>query len=536
MKNFFYFKIYREILKLVPSKIEYLQKFIYFLFGSFLDLFTISLIPLLINKILNNDNENGFYDFLSLDNYNFNFLLLFFVTIFIIKIIVYIAIYYNFINYSHNFKNIILLKIFKNILNSKNSIKDKKDEYLNLIRVVETFIYSVLIPSFNIAFELVIIFLIFIFLSFWNVTITFSIFFSFLIISGIYLFFLKKKMKLLGWLGINLNEEILKFLNYAIIGFREIILNKKQKSFNIAVNKSLKNLKSVLVKYDVINIIPRLSFELILILIFSVLFLVKDFSLKIFILNSSVYLYAFLKITPSLIKIISLTNAMNFGQYSNDIIKKELSKKISLDNVYKEEVFEKCILKNLTFRTKENFNIRYPNFNINKYDKILITGQSGKGKSTLLDIICDFKKPNSGNIKFLNIKKKKINQKSLINYCPQEILILKENLKDNLLLNFDKKNNKNLIKKNELINFEKNIFSSKNIINLSEGEKKRIGLIRVLNSNSQILIFDEPTSNLDKKNTKIFFDKVKKIKNKTIIIVSHNSSFNHIFNKVIKVN
>ena len=134
-------------------------------------------------------------------------------------------------------------------------------------------------------------------------------------------------MKLLGWLGINLNEEILKFLNYAIIGFREIILNKKQKSFNIAVNKSLKNLKSVLVKYDVINIIPRLSFELILILIFSVLFLVKDFSLKIFILNSSVYLYAFLKITPSLIKIISLTNAMNFGQYSNDIIKKRIIKK-----------------------------------------------------------------------------------------------------------------------------------------------------------------------------------------------------------------
>ena len=536
MKNFFYFKIYREIFKIVPSKIKYLQKFIYFLFGSFLDLFTISLIPLLINKILNNNNENGFYDFLSLDDYNFNFLLLFFVTIFIIKIIVYIVIYYDFINYSHNFKNIILLKIFKNILNSKNSIKDKKDEYLNLIRVVETFIYSVLIPSFNIAFEFIIIFLIFIFLSFWNVAITFSIFFSFLIISGIYLFFLKKKMKLLGWLGISLNEEILKFLNYAIIGFREIILNKKQKSFNIAVNKSLKNLKSVLVKYDVINIIPRLSFELILILVFSVLFLVKDFSLKIFILNSSVYLYAFLKITPSLIKIISLTNAMNFGQYSNDIIKKELSKKTFLDNVYKEEVFEKCILKNLTFKTKENFNIKYPNFNINKYDKILITGQSGKGKSTLLDIICNFKKPNSGNIKFLNSHKKKINQKSLINYCPQEILILKENLRDNLLLNFEKKNYKHLIKKNELMNFEKNIFSSKNIINLSEGEKKRIGLIRVLNSNSQILIFDEPTSNLDKKNTKIFFDKVKKIKNKTIIIVSHNNSFNHIFNKVIIVN
>ena len=111
---------------------------------------------------------------------------------------------------------------------------------------------------------------------------------------------------------------------------------------------------------------------------------------------------------------------MNFGQYSNDIIKKdkeEVSKKISLDKLFiKKTVFEKCILKiNLTFRTKENFNIRYPkniiNFNINKYDKILITGQSGKGKSTLLDIICDFKKPNSGNIKFLNIKRKKLIKK-----------------------------------------------------------------------------------------------------------------------------
>ncbi len=535
MKNFFYFKIYREIYKLVPSKIKYLQRFFYFLIGSFLDLFTISLIPLLINKVLNNNNENSFYNFLSLDNYDLNFLLLFFISIFIIKLVIYIIIYYDFINYSHNFKNIILLKIFKNILNSKNSIKDKKDEYLNLIRVVETFINSILIPSFNVAFEFVIILLIFIFLSFWNIAITFSIFFSFLIISGIYVIFLKKKMKLLGWLGINLNEEILKFLSYAIVGFREIILNKKQKSFNNAINKNLKNLKNVLVKYDVINVIPRLSFEFILIVIFSVLFFIKDFSLKVFILNSSVYLYAFLKITPSLIKIIGLTNAMNFGQYSNNIIKKELLKKNFLDNVDEEVIFEKCHLKNLSFKTKENFKINYPNFDINRYDKILITGQSGKGKSTLLDIICDFKKPSSGNIEFLSTLKKTINQKSLINYCPQEILILKENLRDNIFLNFDKKDKNNLNKNSELMNFEKNIFTSKNIINLSEGEKKRIGLIRVLNSNSQILIFDEPTSNLDKKNTKIFFDKVKKIKDKTILIVSHNNNFNHVFNKIIKL-
>lgn len=342
-------------------------------------------------------------------------------------------------------------------------------------------------------------------------------------------------MKVLGWLGINLNEEILKHINYATTGFREIILNHKVKQFESAVTGNLKKLKSILVKYDVINIIPRLSFELILILIFSTLFLVKDFSFKNFILNSSVYLYAFLKITPSLIKIISLTNAINFGQYSNHIIKKELAKSNYEFNVIKNDIFEKCIIKKLSFSTNENYKIKYPNLNINKFDKILITGQSGKGKSSLLDILCGFKKPNDGSVHFLDKKQKKINPIDIINYCPQEILILRDNLNNNIALNFEKRKKQNFLKNSKLMNFGKNIYRSKNIVNLSEGEKKRIGLIRVLNSSSQVLIFDEPTSNLDKKNTKIFFDKIRKIKNKTIIIVSHNNEFNHLFNKIIKI-
>ena len=484
---------------------------------------------------MNESNDDNFYNIFFSDKISFNYFLFFFIAIFIIKILVYIYIYYDFINFSHKFKNTIILKIFKNILNSKTSKKDKKAEYLNLIRVVETFINSVLIPSFNIAFEVIIIFLIIVFLSFWNFVITFSMFVSFMIISIIYLIFLKKKMKVLGWLGINLNEEILKHINYATTGFREIILNHKVKQFESAVTGNLKKLKSILVKYDVINIIPRLSFELILILIFSTLFLVKDFSFKNFILNSSVYLYAFLKITPSLIKIISLTNAINFGQYSNHIIKKELAKSNYEFNVIKNDIFEKCIIKKLSFSTNENYKIKYPNLNINKFDKILITGQSGKGKSSLLDILCGFKKPNDGSVHFLDKKQKKINPIDIINYCPQEILILRDNLNNNIALNFEKRKKQNFLKNSKLMNFGKNIYRSKNIVNLSEGEKKRIGLIRVLNSSSQVLIFDEPTSNLDKKNTKIFFDKIRKIKNKTIIIVSHNNEFNHLFNKIIKI-
>ena len=537
MKKNYFFRAYADILNIVPSKKKYCLKFIFFLIGSLLDLLTISLIPILINKLLLNENNSvNFYNIIYFDKLNPEYALSFFILIFIIKIFIYILIYYDFINYSYSFKNLIIIKVFNNILHSKKSQKNSKDRYLNLIRVVETFINSVLIPSFNIAFEIIIISIIFIFLCFWNLKITILIFTTLTIISLLYLKFLQKVLKRLGWLGIKLNEEIVEYLNYAIIGFREIILNRKVKLFESTVLEKLLKLKRILVNYDLINIVPRLSFELIIIIIFCALFLTKNFSIKTFIIDSSVYFYAFLKIAPSLIKIINLSNAINFGQYSSKIIRGELNKKNDNDyNNLKTNVFYKCIIKNLSVKTNENFQIKYPNFKIEYADKILITGQSGKGKSTLLDLICGFKKPNSGSIKFFNKKNMLIKPSNLINYCPQDILVLKDNLTNNLLLKFNKYHGKKLHFKDSVIKFAKNIYKSKNIINLSEGEKKRIGLIRVLNSNSQILIFDEPTSNLDKKNTRIFFNQLKNLKNKTVIIVTHNENYKNLFNKIIKI-
>ena len=71
MKNFFYFKIYKEIFKLVPSKTKYLQRFIYFLFGSFLDLFTISLMfPNILKKKMIKKNYK--IKLLLISKFNFN--------------------------------------------------------------------------------------------------------------------------------------------------------------------------------------------------------------------------------------------------------------------------------------------------------------------------------------------------------------------------------------------------------------------------------------------------------------------------------
>ena len=298
-----------------------MTKFFYFFCGSLLDLLSISLIPLIITKIINPENENLYFISKYFHN-DLKYLILTLVGIFVFKLIIYLVIYYNFISYSYDIKNKILKKIFFNIFSSNEN--KKKDKYLNLVRTTESFVNNVLISSFYIAFEIIVILSITIYLLFWNLQTTIYLFGILSIFVFLYLLVLKKKMKLLGRTAIDENENILKFMNYATVGFREIILYKKVKDFINNVSFTLINLKKILIKYDIINLLPRLSFELILISLFAILFFSNQNMASSLILNSSVYLYAFVKISPSLIKIVNLTNDINYGEYATKIVKSEI--------------------------------------------------------------------------------------------------------------------------------------------------------------------------------------------------------------------
>jgi ATP-binding cassette subfamily B protein len=71
---------------------------------------------------------------------------------------------------------------------------------------------------------------------------------------------------------------------------------------------------------------------------------------------------------------------------------------------------------------------------------------------------------------------------------------------------------------------------------LSGGEKQRIGLARALYREPEILIFDEPTSSLDKDTGDEFIQSVLKIdKNLTIVMISHKEEFKKEFDRVIKL-
>ncbi len=174
---------------------------------------------------------------------------------------------------------------------------------------------------------------------------------------------------------------------------------------------------------------------------------------------------------------------------------------------------------------------------ISKNEHVCFSGQSGKGKSTLLKIIQAYVIPQNGEIKINGIALTPENVKylrGLMSYVPQNVNLPVENLTDLISLIGAKNYEKNIF---ELLEFLK--ISHKEALKpfdkLSGGEKQRIIIACCLSLNKQIILMDEPTSGLDNESLNIIIDLVKNLKNKTIVSVSHNPIWLKSCDKVIEL-
>ena len=178
---------------------------------------------------------------------------------------------------------------------------------------------------------------------------------------------------------------------------------------------------------------------------------------------------------------------------------------------------KKPLIKNLSFKVK-------------KGEILFISGKSGLGKSTLLDLISGFHDNNliwTGKIYLnkLDITNASIQNKK-IGYMLQDYFLFPHfNVKNNLIFSLPKQTRN---KKEQALDYLKQInmveFSDHYPSELSGGQKARIACLRAIVSNPDALLLDEPFSSLDKKTMKSFqkflFDYVKKL-NIPCIIVSH---------------
>ena len=185
----------------------------------------------------------------------------------------------------------------------------------------------------------------------------------------------------------------------------------------------------------------------------------------------------------------------------------------------------KEILKNININVKEN-------------EILCIMGPSGCGKSTLLSLINGFLKENGGEytgdviLKGKNIKSMKLLQlRRSVSTLFQDSKPFPLSIENNILYPIEFyegkiKNRKERIsqylKDVNLYNEVKNDFKM-SALKLSGGQKQRLCIARMLTTDPHILIFDEPCSSLDKENTLIIENLIKRLAEKyTVILTTHN--------------
>lgn len=204
---------------------------------------------------------------------------------------------------------------------------------------------------------------------------------------------------------------------------------------------------------------------------------------------------------------------------------------------------------------KSNFKIFVPNLEIKKGEKVLLLGESGSGKTTILSLICGFLNPLSGNI-FINGKTiNQLSSKTKDEYRADNIGIIFQqfnllpyaNVVDNVLLPlyFSKVRSNNVPNKREKVTeLFKQLRLPDDIIqfkasSLSMGQQQRVAVARALIGNPSLIIADEPTSSLDADAQKIFLDLMfEQISenNSTLLMVSHDRSLSGQFDRLIDIN
>lgn len=199
------------------------------------------------------------------------------------------------------------------------------------------------------------------------------------------------------------------------------------------------------------------------------------------------------------------------------------------------------VLRNVNFTYKNKKIFENTNFEVQKGEIVAIYGESGIGKSTLLKLILGIIEKQSGDIYFSleNNKSQDINNntRGMFTYVPQGKFVLTGTIRENITFVNKDISEQDLNEALEVSNCKKFINQLEDGIDtklgengsgLSEGQIQRIAIARAIASKAPILILDEITSSLDSKTEQEVLNNIKKLKNRTCIIVTHRNSISNI--------
>ena len=349
---------------------------------------------------------------------------------------------------------------------------------------------------------------------------------------------------------LDLRAKIINKIQNTLRGIKEIkIFFLEETIYKNFLNDVVNAEKKVLIN-DIIIRLPKIFFEILGIFLLVISLVILNFKMNLeelipvlTLLAAAVvrFIPSYTSLTGSLSKIKNVIPA-----YLNILNEIKLVKKIKFENHEKIDFktnFSKLSLINVEFSyDKEHKILENINLDIKKGKTYFINGKSGKGKSTLCYLILGLLNPDQGKILVDGLSNTEIVVKKLFSYVPQESLIIRDTVKNNII--FDQKiDDEDYLKKictftgiDDFTNINdiSLVGDSGNLI--SGGQKQRIAIARSLIRKPKILILDESFNALHEDAELKLIENIKKLcPDVTLLIISHRNSILKYSDEVINV-
>ena len=336
--------------------------------------------------------------------------------------------------------------------------------------------------------------------------------------------------------ALNSSKHLIQFFH----AFKEIVILGKRDAFvNVYQYYSLKKYKVQALQMS-INSLPRMVIEVLFVGLFvtTISFLCFEHESPVQMIGIlSGYLYAGFRLMPGLNRIISQLNTFKSVIPSIERVHVEYTAVVTKGNYLNIPGFQftnAISIEDLCFRYLNTKRDALDNISleIKKGECVGIVGETGSGKSTLVDVILGLLKPYQGTV--LIDGKFPVHSYQWhkeIGYVPQSIYLIDDTIEANIAFgeqNIDETRLNEVIETAQLRKFivqlpqgSKTIVGERGI-RLSGGERQRIAIARALYRNPEVLIFDEATSALDNNTEAKLMETINAIrKNHTVIMIAH---------------
>jgi len=361
---------------------------------------------------------------------------------------------------------------------------------------------------------------------------------------------LAKKMKKLSHKTQEKISSITSILNEIFNNIELIIANNSQKSRTVEfknTNKeyfhlNMKALKTNALVSPIMEILGSIAAALV-IMLGGMEVINGDLSVGEFF---SFMTALFMLYTP-IKKISSVYNSFQKSIAANERIGTifETSSDILGGDVILNKQISTMVFNDISLKYDDNIALKSINIEVKKGEKIALVGDSGGGKSSLVNLLLRFYDPFKGEIKFDDTNINNFTLESLrnnISIVTQRVYIFNDTIANNIALgaDMDEERIKFVLNQAHALDFVENFHDGINTqldefgTNLSGGQRQRIAIARALYKNPQILIFDEATSALDNESESIITKVLDEVsQNRITFVIAHRLSTVQNSNKIL---